>query len=137
MLTSAELSSELLRKKNQKTDVTEPSISFAIGGLSTRVLWMVESHTVESTARTHQRQRQRQRQSHGGGPALGQAGRFSRLDWWRSWVNGIQGFWGHSVRLRQSDLLYCGFATVSNNLCSSSGMNFLGHLAYIQNLNQL
>ena len=44
--------------------------------------------------------------SHGGGPALGKAGELSRLDRWRSWVNGIKGFWGHSVRLRQSDLLY-------------------------------
>ena len=35
--------------------------------------------------------------SHGGGPALGQAGELSRLDRWRSWVKGIKGFWGHSV----------------------------------------
>ena len=30
--------------------------------------------------------------SHGGGSALGQAGELSRLDRWRSWVNGIKGF---------------------------------------------
>ena len=30
--------------------------------------------------------------SHGGGPALGQAGGFSRLDRWRSWVNEIKRF---------------------------------------------
>ena len=32
--------------------------------------------------------------SHGGGSALGQAGELSRLGRWRSWVNGIKGFWG-------------------------------------------
>ena len=36
-------------------------------------------------------------------------------------MNGIKGFWGHSVRLRQSDLLYWSFATVSNQHGSSSG----------------
>ena len=30
--------------------------------------------------------------SHGGGPALGQAGGLSRLDRWRSWVNEIKRF---------------------------------------------
>ena len=44
--------------------------------------------------------------SHDGGPALGQAGGFSRLDWWRSLVNEIKVFGCHSVRLRQSDSLF-------------------------------
>ena len=50
-----------------------------------------------------------------------------RLDWWRSWVNEIKGFCDYSVQLRQSDLLYCSFATVSNYLFSSSGSYSLYH----------